>query len=667
MVLTIKNKLIVIGAVALAALGAASLISVLSSRHVTRFNDMARVTQSNKTLSTRMIQNRLAFVAKFHEAMAVRPLGNIPADLRDATIEQIEKVNDLTERLAGRSLDYLSAADVAQALALGGEMARIARSGLADRIEPRGGDPAFAAITATVMEKAGALADLQSTFDDAVAEDLANISDRVRNETVAATTNVEVVFGVSAPILAALLVLIARGITRPIGSISRVMEKLAGGDLTADVPDQDRRDEIGAMVRAVRVFKQNAIENQKLEAAKTLDQEARVRRQAAMDRHTNDFGAAIGGVMASLTKSAGDMRAAATDMSDAAQRTSESTTGAAEGANTSSRDLNTVAVATEEMAASIGEISQQVSHVTVAVSRAVECAGETDRKVASLAAAAERIGDVVRMIADIAGKTNLLALNATIEAARAGDAGKGFAVVAGEVKSLAGQTARATEQIGQQIVAIRDATGEAVGAVREVGLAIGRVESVASAIASAVEQQAATTREISCSVQSVTVATSAAARAMEDVLTIAARSDTVSRSVASVASEVGSTSDTLRVEVNDFLTAMASGTHEERRAYERIPGGGAVVTLRLHGRPDIQAPVRDISRGGVSLDCEAYLASGAAVRVGFPSGDEADGRIVRSGEGSIGVSFGQSHEALTSIDRALRDIQGANAGRLLAA
>ena len=657
MVFTIKNKLIVLGVVALAALSAASLISVVSGWHVSRFNDMARVTQSNKVLSTRMIQSRQAFLAKFHEAVSNRSQGKISTELTEAMNEQIEKTNDLTERLAARSRDYLNAADVTQALALGREMASVAKADLPDLIAARGTESNFATMTGALTEMATRLAGLHGGIDDAIAEDLANISDRVRSEAVAATTNSEIVFVVSVLVLGVLIVLIARSITRPIGAISKTMATLAEGDLTVELPAHVRSDEIGAMERAVAVFKENALENQRMEAAKAAERAARERRQVAMDRHTNDFGASIGGVMGSLVKSATEMRAAATEMSDAARRTSESTAGAADGANTSSRDLNTVAVAAEQMAASIGEISQQVAHVTMAVSQAVDRAGETDRKVAGLAEAAERIGEVVRLISDIAGQTNLLALNATIEAARAGDAGKGFAVVAGEVKSLAGQTARATEQIGQQIVAIRAATEEAVGAVRDVGLAIGQVESVATAIAAAVEQQAAATREISCSVQSVTVATSAAAEAMELVLTIATRSNTVSQGVLTAAETVGQTSDTLRAEVHDFLTAMSSGTSDERRSYERIPGGGARVVLRIPDREDISAPVRDVCLGGVSLTADIRLNTGDPVLIAFPTGGEVCGRVVRAQGGVIGISFGQDPDALKTIARMLRSIQ----------
>jgi len=437
------------------------------------------------------------------------------------------------------------------------------------------------------------------------------------------------------------------------------MTKLAGGERDVEVPARDNTDEIGAMAKAVEVFKQNAIENDRMVAAEKAEQASRDRRQSAMDRHTQDFGTSVSGVMATLVQAAEEMRTAATQVSEAAKRTRDSTSGAVDSANTSSRDLNSVAVAAEQMAASINEISKQVAHVTTAVTQAVERATTTDAKVAGLAEAADRIGDVVRIITDIAGQTNLLALNATIEAARAGEAGKGFAVVAGEVKTLAAQTARATEQIGAQIVAIRTATGEAVSAVREVGMAIGQVESVATAIAAAVEEQAAATQEISSSVQSVTVATTTAAQAMEHVLAIAQETDTISRTVLTAASEVGQTSDTLRTEVNDFLSAMARGDAEERRAYERIPGGGTIAVLRIRGREDIRASVKDISRGGVALACGTSAAAGAEVQVELPGSGFIAARVVRSDSGTLSVAFRQDPASLTQVDKALAAVQAA--------
>ena len=217
------------------------------------------------------------------------------------------------------------------------------------------------------------------------------------------------------------------------------------------------------------------------------------------------------------------------------------------------------------MSSSINEISQQVARATRAAGEAVERADVTDAKVGGMAAAADRVGDVVKLITDIAGRTNLLALNATIEAARAGEAGKGFAVVAGEVKALATQTAKATEEIAAQIDAIRAATGEAVTAVRDVSASIGEVNEVATAIAAAVEQQAAATREIAASVQTVTTATQEATQAMQEVSSISESTDAASGMVLAGADEVGRDADTMRGEVTQFLQAMASTDDADRR------------------------------------------------------------------------------------------------------
>lgn len=461
-----------------------------------------------------------------------------------------------------------------------------------------------------------------------------------------------------------LAVLIGRGIVRPVAAMTQAMTRLAAGEHDIAVPARENKDEIGAMARAVEVFKQNAIENKRLTEEQARERAARDRRQAAMDRHTQDFGSSVSGVMASLVQSAGDMRAAATTMSNAAKTTRGSTSDTVDGATSSSRDLNSVAAAAEEMAASINEISKQVAHVTQAVRAAVTSAEATDAKVASLADTADRIGDVVRLINDIAGQTNLLALNATIEAARAGDAGKGFAVVAGEVKVLAAQTAKATDQIGAQIVAIRAATQEAVTAVRDVGSAIGQVESVATAIAAAVEEQAAATREITASVQTVSATTSAAAQSMQEVLTIAAGAESTSHTVLSVADEVGKTAETLRIEVSDFLSAMSRGDDAERRRYERCPGNGSNAMLRIAGQPEAQAEIVDISRGGMAVRYQGQIAAGAEVTVTLPGrGPAVTGRVSRTGSGTVGLSFRQDAATMSRVDQAMDAIAQAGVRR----
>jgi methyl-accepting chemotaxis protein len=494
-------------------------------------------------------------------------------------------------------------------------------------------------------DAAEALASLDQSFNATAAESNAN-ADR--------TMQLQVTVASAAALTGLILAfLIARSIVRPLTGMTAAMTRLVQGDHEVEVPARNNTDEIGAMARAVEVFKQNAIDNRRLTEASVKEHAARDRRQAAMDGHIQDFGTSVSGVMASLGQSANKMQAAANEMSEAAKHTRDSTSGAVDGVNTSARDLNSVAVAAEQMASSISEISRQVAHVTMAVSTAVDRAAETDKKVAGLADTADRIGDVVRLITDIAGQTNLLALNATIEAARAGEAGKGFAVVASEVKTLATQTARATDQIGAQIVAIRTSTGEAVDAVRDVGAAIGQVASVATAIAAAVEQQAAATREISASVQNVTLATNTAAQSMEQVLTIAEQTDTTSHTVLTASGEVSQTADTLQVEVNDFLSAMKRADGTDRRAYERIPGGGITASLAVQGSGQVQAVVKDISRGGVALLSNITAPPGTAAEVGLPAGATVSGRLVQSESGQVTIAFRQDTASLALLDRAL--------------
>ena len=376
--------------------------------------------------------------------------------------------------------------------------------------------------------------------------------------------------------------LIGGGVSRPVLRITEAMHRLASGDLEAEIPALDRADEVGRMAQAMKVFRQNAQEARRLEGEAQRVRAAKDRRQTAMDQCTQDFGASASGVMVMLEGSADTMRKTADNMAQAARQTRDTAAQTAANAATSAQNLGSVAAAAEEMSASIHEISAQVARATRAAQEAVERASVTDAKVGGMATAAERVGDVVRLISDIAGQTNLLALNATIEAARAGEAGKGFAVVAGEVKALAAQTAKATEEIASQIAAIRGATSEAVSAVRRGEHAIGQVSEVAAAIAAAVEEQSATTREIAASVQTVTVATQQASQAMQDVTSVS-EAPRHRESRACCRTPTRSAQDGRRAANRGqlFLQAMAKTDEEDRRRYERIDGAGATATLHM--------------------------------------------------------------------------------------
>jgi methyl-accepting chemotaxis protein len=287
----------------------------------------------------------------------------------------------------------------------------------------------------------------------------------------------------------------------------------------------------------------------------------------------------------------------------------------------------------------------------------VERALVTDARVADMAKAADRVGDVVRLITEIAGQTNLLALNATIEAARAGDAGKGFAVVAGEVKALAAQTGRATEEISAQIGAIHAATTQAVEAVRAVTESIGQVDQVASAIAAAVEQQTAVTQTIVTNVQSVSVAAQHATTAMREISIASERTDAASRTVLAGADEVGRNAGTLQVEVGQFLAAMQTD-ERDRRLYQRTPGNGGVAVLRPPGRGEVRATIQDISRGGMALCADWVAEPGTQVEVMLPAADgPVMARVARSTGGVLGLTFQQDPRMLARIDLALVHVQ----------
>jgi len=352
--------------------------------------------------------------------------------------------------------------------------------------------------------------------------------------------------------------LVIRRIVRPLTAMTRAMRQLADGDLAVAIPGTGRRDEIGAMAQAVAVFQEHATARERLEAEQRRDQETRERRAAALDRLTRGFEAKVSGLVGTLSSAATEMEATAGSMSAAAQQTNQQSFAVAAASEQASTNVQTVAAATEQLTASIREIGNRAAQSQSITTRAVADARRTDETVRLMAGCAQRIGEVVGLIQAISSQTNLLALNATIEAARAGDAGKGFAVVAHEVKTLASQTAQATDDIAVQIAQVQTVTRDAVSAIRDIATVIGEVNEIATAIAAAVEEQGAATREITRNVQQAAVGTQEVASNIAGVQQAANDTGAAATHVLSAAQELSQQAERLTGEVGDFLAGVRS-------------------------------------------------------------------------------------------------------------
>ena len=346
---------------------------------------------------------------------------------------------------------------------------------------------------------------------------------------------------------------LGRSFSGPIRQMTGVMSRLAGGDMNASIPGAERGDEIGDMARAVVVFKENMIRNAEMEQAQRAEAAAKERRQKALEAAIAEFERAAKDIVESVSNAAGEMRQSAASMSSTAEEASRQATAVAAASEQASANVQTVATAGEELSGSIAEIGRQVAQSTSIAGKAVEEAQSTDAKVQSLANAAQKIGEVVQLITDIAGQTNLLALNATIEAARAGEAGKGFAVVASEVKSLANQTAKATEDIAAQISAIQGATKESVEAIKSIGRTISEISEIATTIASAVEEQGAATQEIARNVQQAAKGTQDVSTNIGSVTQAAGETGAAATQVLGASDELAKQAEMLRQQVNSFL------------------------------------------------------------------------------------------------------------------
>ena len=351
--------------------------------------------------------------------------------------------------------------------------------------------------------------------------------------------------------------LIGRAISRPLSGMTGAMTALAAGNFQTALPGLGRKDEIGEMAGAAEIFKSNMIEAERLRVDQVEREQVQSRqRREDRNRMATGFQETVGSIIDRVSSEAMGLEAAAATLTTTAQTTLglAETVSAASGQAAS--NIQSVAAAADEMTSSVEEIARQVQESSGIARLAVEEAGKADARIATLSRAAAQIGDVVKLISGIAGQTNLLALNATIEAARAGEAGRGFAIVAQEVKALAAQTAKATDDISEQIEQMLGATNGTVDAIKQIGAVIVRMSETSAVIASAVEEQGAATREIARNVQMAADGSGQVVGAIADVNTGATATGSASGQVLASAQSLSSEAGELKLEVERFLNSL---------------------------------------------------------------------------------------------------------------
>ena len=361
----------------------------------------------------------------------------------------------------------------------------------------------------------------------------------------------------AACLVLALTMLIVRSVTRPLSSVTESLTAIAEGRNDVAIHCEDRRDEIGDIARTLAVFRDSSLESQRLrneQAAAAAG--AAEQRKSDLQRFVESFRARVGGIIDKVMKSSGDFEHIAKTLTETARVTADLSRQSATTSETASEHVRSAATASDELSTSISEIARRVQESNGIAAEAVKQAAATDQRIAELSEAGTRIGDVVKLITSIAEQTNLLALNATIEAARAGDAGRGFAVVAQEVKSLASQTAKATEEISSHIANMQLATGESVGAIKAIGQTIERISGIANSIAAAVDQQRAATENIVHSVRAAASGTAEVAVNVRDAAQGASATGETSGQMLVSAQALSSQSLHLKSEVESFLEGV---------------------------------------------------------------------------------------------------------------
>ncbi len=400
------------------------------------------------------------------------------------------------------------------------------------------------------MEKGEVLAVFSSS--------LSTVSERAELRRMILTTSVAFLLG-TLLLMLAIRVIFQRIIDRPLQQTTEVMGHLAQGNHNIEVPQQDRGDEIGAIARAVQVFKKNSIAIEQMQADSIeAEGKAKVEKKLVMQNLASDFESSVQGIINTVSSAATELYQTAEGMQHTVEKVSHQSGEAATASGQASSDVQSVSASVEEMSASVNEIATQVTKSSSLVSETVTKMHQAEQATHTLSGAVGQISGILELIKQIAGQINLLALNATIEAARAGEAGKGFAVVASEVKNLAAQTTKATEEIAKQIENVQNASGEVVDVLKTIQDAIANINQFSSGVASSVEEQSAATKEISFNMQHASQQVQDVTNNLTHITTGASEADHAAREVLGAAQMLSKQSEMLNQQVTSFLVGITA-------------------------------------------------------------------------------------------------------------
>ncbi len=437
---------------------------------------------------------------------------------------------------------------------------------------------------------------------------------------------------------------LSRNISRRVNSLTHVMNSLSKGEYNVDIPAVSSKDEVGEMARAVLIFKADLMEKDAMERKEAAAQAWRRTRHEEIDAVTASFNQDVAKVVGNLASSSDEMSTTSGTMMATAEQTQSQASVIGEAIMTATSNVQTVAAAAEELSATVDSISQQVRNSAEHAEVAVRQSSEVDTTVGELRAASESVGQIISLISDIAEQTNLLALNATIEAARAGEAGKGFAVVASEVKSLANQTAKATEEISEQIALMQSATGNATTAIGRVEQTINDINATTAEISVSVEEQGAATREIARSAVEAASSTEQVSASIDDMHRAAAMTKDSAISVQKTSEGLSHEASSLREEVVTFFASIDQAG--ERRKHKRIV---ADVEVMIKGAGiNHKSRTIDISKGGIFITDQLTSQVDGAVTIEI-SGVTMKAKIVDMEERGTHLQFTEQSEELDDL------------------